>query len=35
MAPMMTDRPSGLEIEPGYGGNEPGLALDAHWLKRE
>lgn len=37
MAPMMTDRPSGLEIEPGYGGNdiEPGLALDAHRLKRE
>lgn len=37
MALMMTDRPSGLEIQPGYGGNdiEPGLALDAHWLKRE
>jgi hypothetical protein len=37
MAPMMTDRPNGLEIEPGHGGNdiEPGLALDAHWLKRE
>jgi hypothetical protein len=37
MAPMVTDRPSGLEIEPGYSGNdiEPGLALDAHRLKCE
>ena len=37
MAPMMTDRPSGLEIEPGNRGNdlEPELALDAHRQKRE
>jgi hypothetical protein len=35
MAPMMADRPSGLQIESGDRGNnvESGLALKAHRLK--